>query len=87
MAAFAADVPVMLARIANELDLTIAALRARVAIEFSPRGIAGFADTSRRRSAVTDVWITTDAPGAIGDEGAIPAALPSTTCSATAAAT
>ena len=67
VAAFAADVPVMLARIANELDLTIATMRARVAIEFSPRGIAGFAGYEPAPfKAVTDVWIKTDAPaGAI----------------------
>jgi uncharacterized OsmC-like protein len=59
-AAFAADVPVMLARIAGELDINIASMRARVAIEFSPRGIAGFDGYEPAPfRAVTDVWIET----------------------------
>ncbi len=60
VAAFAADIPVMLARIASELGLDIAAMRAKVSIEFSPRGIAGFAGYEPRMSVATsDIWITT----------------------------
>jgi uncharacterized OsmC-like protein len=64
-AAFAADIPVMLARIASELDLSIGALRARVSIEFSPRGIAGFAGYEPAPSrAVSDIWVTTSGSAA-----------------------
>jgi uncharacterized OsmC-like protein len=60
-AAFAADIPVMLARIAGEIDLPIAAVRARVSIEYSPRGIAGFAGYLPAPSkAVSDIWLTTE---------------------------
>jgi uncharacterized OsmC-like protein len=63
VSAFAADIPVMLQRIGNELDLSIVAMRAKVSIEFSPRGIAGFAGYEPAPSkAVSDIWITTDAP-------------------------
>ncbi len=60
VAAFAADIPVMLARIAREIDLDITAMRAKVSIEYSPRGIAGFPgyDPSMQK-AVSDIWITT----------------------------
>jgi uncharacterized OsmC-like protein len=57
-AAFAADIPVMLARIASELGLTISAMRAKVSIEFSPRGIAGFPGYEPRMlKATSDIWI------------------------------
>jgi uncharacterized OsmC-like protein len=61
VAAFAADIPVMLARIAKEIDLDIKAMRAKVSIEYSPRGIAGFPgyDPSMRK-AVSDIYITTN---------------------------
>jgi uncharacterized OsmC-like protein len=66
-AAFAADIPVMLQRIANELGLSITALRAKVSIEYSPRGIAGFAGYEPRMSkATSDIWITT-----VGDQATI----------------
>ena len=61
-AAFAADIPVMLQRIATELGLGISALRAKVCIEYSPRGIAGFAGYEPRMSkATSDIWLTTSA--------------------------
>jgi len=41
VAAFAADIPAMLNRIARELDMEIVSLRARVSIAWNPRGIAG----------------------------------------------
>jgi uncharacterized OsmC-like protein len=41
VAAFAADIPAMLNRIARELGFEIASLRARVQIAWNPRGIAG----------------------------------------------
>jgi len=67
VAAFAADIPVMLQRIAGEMAITISAMRAKVAIEYSPRGIAGFPGyTPRMLKAVSDIWITTSA-----DEAAI----------------
>jgi uncharacterized OsmC-like protein len=61
VAAFAADIPVMLARIAREIDLDIKAMRAKVSIEYSPRGIAGFPgyDPSMQK-AVSDIYVTTD---------------------------
>ena len=40
-AAFAADIPAMLNRIAREMSFEIAAMRARVTIAWNPRGIAG----------------------------------------------
>ena len=53
----------MLQRIANELDLKIVSMRAKVSIEFSPRGIAGFPGYEPAPTkAVSDIWITTDAP-------------------------
>jgi uncharacterized OsmC-like protein len=69
VAAFAADIPVMLHRIAGELDVTISAMRARVSIEFSPRGIAGFPGYDPSPSkAVSDIWITTSASAAAIEE-------------------
>ena len=69
VAAFAADIPVILQRIANELGLTISAVRARVSIEFSPRGIAGFPGYDPSPSkAVIDIWITTGASAAAIEE-------------------
>lgn len=67
VAAFAADIPVMLQRIATELGLGISALRAKVSIEYSPRGIAGFPGYDPRMSkATSDIWITT-----AGDRAAV----------------
>jgi uncharacterized OsmC-like protein len=61
VAAFAADIPVMLARIAREIDLNIKSMRAKVSIEYSPRGIAGFPGYDpRMQKAVSDIWISTD---------------------------
>lgn len=67
--AFAADIPVMLQRIAGELGFPIAAIRARVCIEFSPRGIAGFPGYKPAPfRAVSDIWVDTDAPAVIVEE-------------------
>ena len=61
-AAFAADIPVMLQRIANELEIVVSAMRTKVSIEFSPRGIAGFPGYEPRMlKATSDIWITTAA--------------------------
>lgn len=63
VSAFAADIPVILQRIANELEISISAIRARVLIEFSPRGIAGFPGYDPApHKAVSDIWISTGAP-------------------------
>ena len=60
VASFAADIPVMLQRIANEIDLDIKAMRAKVSIEYSPRGIAGIPGYHPNISkAVSDIWIVT----------------------------
>ncbi len=69
VAAFAADIPVMLARIAREIDLEIKSMRARVSIEYSPRGIAGFPgyDPSMQK-AISDIYIATDGTAAQIDE-------------------
>ena len=48
----------MLARIAREIDLDITAMRAKVSIKYSPRGIAGFPgyDPSMQK-AVSDIHV------------------------------
>jgi len=61
VAAFAADIPVMLQRIANEIDLEIKSMKAKVSIEYSPRGIAGLPGYDPGMSkAVSDIWIVTE---------------------------
>lgn len=63
VAAFAADIPVMLNRIAKEQGLDIKSMRAKVSIEFSPRGIAGFDGYKPApHTAVSDIWLVTAAP-------------------------
>jgi len=58
-AAFAADIPAMLNRIARELGFEIAALKARVTIAWNPRGIAGAEGISPTPfEAVSDIWLT-----------------------------
>ena len=69
VSAFAADIPVILQRIANELGISITSMRARVQIEFSPRGIAGFAGFEPApHKAVSDIWISTNAPPHLVEE-------------------
>jgi uncharacterized OsmC-like protein len=69
VSAFAADIPVMLQRIANELELTIVSMRSRVSIEFSPRGIAGFPGYEPAPfKAVSDIFVVTDAPAQLIEE-------------------
>ena len=61
VAAFAADIPAMLNRIAREFGIKIVSLRARVEIAWNPRGIAG-ADGIEPIpfEAISDIWL--DAP-------------------------
>ncbi len=64
-AAFAADIPAMLNRIAQEMSFEIAAMRARVTIAWNPRGIAGAEDISQTPfEAVSEIWLTTAADAA-----------------------
>ena len=59
VAAFAADIPTMLNRIARELEVEIHSVRARVQIAWNPRAIAGIAPGVEPipYEAVTDIWI------------------------------
>ena len=59
VAAFAADIPVMLNRIARELEVEVKSLRARVQIAWNPRAIAGIAPGIEPIpfEATTDIWI------------------------------
>jgi uncharacterized OsmC-like protein len=67
VAAFAADAPVMLDRIARELGFQIVALRVRVQIAWNPRGIAGAEGIAPVPfEAISDVWLQ-----ATGDSAAI----------------
>ena len=69
VSAFAADIPVMLQRIANELGITILSMRSRVSIEFSPRGIAGFSGYEPAPfRAVSDIFVVADAPAHLIEE-------------------
>jgi hypothetical protein len=64
-AAFAADIPAMLNRIARELGFEIAALRARVKFAWNPRGIAGAEGIAPIPfEAVSDIWLTASADAA-----------------------
>jgi len=59
-AAFAADIPVMLQRIAREKGIALDAVTARVTIAWNPRGIAGAGDISPTPfEAVSDIAIRT----------------------------
>ena len=60
VAAFAADIPAMLNRIARELDVDIRSLRARVQIAWNPRAIADVAPGVEPipYEAVTDIWVS-----------------------------
>ena len=61
VAAFAADIPAMLNRIARELGIEIVSLRARVQIAWNPRGIAGVDGIEPVPfEAISDIWL--DAP-------------------------
>lgn len=59
VAAFAADIPAMLNRIARELKVEIQSLRARVQIAWNPRAIAGIAPGVEPTpfEAISDIWI------------------------------
>jgi uncharacterized OsmC-like protein len=60
--AFAADIPVMVQRIARELGIEIAGMRARVTIAWNPRVIAGIADGSPAPAeALSEIWLSTSA--------------------------
>jgi uncharacterized OsmC-like protein len=67
VAAFAADIPAMLNRIARELAVDIQSLRARVQIAWNPRAIAGIAPGIEPIpfEAVTDIWIAVSDPAAL----------------------
>lgn len=61
VAAFAADVPAILNRIAREMGTEIRSLRARVQIAWNPRTIAGLEPGEPVPfEAVTDVWISVE---------------------------
>ena len=62
VAAFAADIPAMLNRIARETGIEIVSLRARVKIAWNPRGIAG-ADGIEPVpfEAISDIWLKSPA--------------------------
>jgi uncharacterized OsmC-like protein len=65
VAAFAADIPVILQRIAREKGIVLDAVTARVTIAWNPRGIAGIDDVSPTPfEAVSDIDILTAAPDA-----------------------
>lgn len=62
VAAFAADIPVILTRIARESGITIDAIRVKVQIAWNPRGIAGAAGIAPIPfEAVSDIWMQTSA--------------------------
>jgi hypothetical protein len=69
VAAFAADIPSMLNRIARELKFDIAALRARVQIAWNPRGIAGAEDIAPIPfEVVSEIWLKATADAATIDQ-------------------
>lgn len=60
VAAFAADIPAIMNRIAREKGIEIVSLKARVQIAWNPRTIAGLdAGDPIPFEAVTDIWIST----------------------------
>ena len=62
VAAFAADIPVVLERIAREMQMTISAMRAKTTIVYNPRGIRGLPGYEPTpHEAVSDIWLTTRA--------------------------
>jgi uncharacterized OsmC-like protein len=64
-AAFAADIPAMLNRIARELGFELASARARVQFAWNPRGIAGADGIAPTPfEAVSDIWIKASADAA-----------------------
>lgn len=68
VAAFAADIPVILTRIARECDVDLDAIRVRVQIAWNPRGIAGAPGIAPIPfEAVSDIWIQTSANAAMLD--------------------
>jgi hypothetical protein len=69
VAAFAADIPAVLNRIARELGLEIGSLRARVQIAWNPRAIAGAPGLDPvPYEAISDIWLEVKGdPAAIED--------------------
>ena len=62
VAAFAADIPVILQRIARERAIALHSIRAKVSIAWNPRGIAGLEDVeSTPYEAASDIAIVTNA--------------------------
>lgn len=65
-AAFAADIPVIVQRIARELAVDLSGVRARVTIAWNPRGIAGEPDVNPAPyEAVSEIWLKTSADAAV----------------------
>jgi uncharacterized OsmC-like protein len=65
VAAFAADIPVILQRIARETGMTLSTVGARVTIAWNPRGIAGLDDIAPTPfEAVSDISLSTSASDA-----------------------
>jgi uncharacterized OsmC-like protein len=63
-AAFAADIPVILQRIARERGIALHAITAKVTIAWNPRGIAGLDGVEPTPfEAVSDIGICTNASG------------------------
>lgn len=62
VAAFAADIPVILQRIAREKAISLQSIGARVSIAWNPRGIAGLGDIAPTPfEAISDIRIRTNA--------------------------
>ena len=69
VAAFAADIPVILARLAREMQISIDAMRARTTIVYNPRGIRGLPGYEPTpHEAISDIWRTTTAAPAALDQ-------------------
>jgi uncharacterized OsmC-like protein len=62
VAAFAADIPVVLERIGREMQIEISTMRAKTTIVYNPRGIRGLPGYEPTpHEAVSDIWLTTSA--------------------------
>ena len=66
VAAFAADIPAVLNRIARELGIEVISLRARVQIAWNPRAIAGAPGLDPvPYEAVSDIFLSTNSSAAV----------------------
>ena len=62
-AAFAADIPVVVRRIALKMGVEVQEVKARVTISWNPRVIAGLVDGDPSlQEAMADVWLKSTAP-------------------------